>query len=300
MNNPKKVIMVRPANFGFNPETAVSNAFQRPQEMKSVYAQSLAKAEFAQMLTTLAHYAISVEVLEDSPTPIKPDAIFPNNWVSFHPDGSAVLYPMEASNRRLEIREDVFELVENYDASKLIDLTDFTKNSQFLEGTGSIIFDHKNKKAFCSISSRSDVRLFENLCKKLNFTPISFASHDLNGKEIYHTNVMLSIGENVVVICSEAITDVLERALVLAQLEDADRILIDVSFTQMNNFACNCLEVNNSNGESCLIISETALAALTQKQIAQLSSKVKLVAVKIPTIETLGGGSARCMWLGVY
>lgn len=299
MNNPKKVIMVRPANFGFNPETAVSNSFQQHKE-DNESAKTLAKSEFDCMVAALKEHDIVVDVLQDSSQPMKPDAVFPNNWVSFHPDGSAVLYPMEAENRRLEIREDVFALVENFKVSKLHDLTDYVHKNQFLEGTGSIIFDHQNKKAFCSVSSRSDIRLFEYLCLRLDFIPISFASHDLSGKEIYHTNVMLSVGEDIAVICSEAISDALERSMVLAQLADTNRIMIDVSFQQMNQFACNCLEVVNKNEEAFLIMSNTAFHAFTKKQIELIRTRVKIVASSIPTIETLGGGSARCMLLGCY
>lgn len=299
MNNPKKVIMVRPANFGFNPETAVSNSFQQHKE-DNESAKTLAKSEFDCMVAALKEHDIVVDVLQDSSQPMKPDAVFPNNWVSFHPDGSAVLYPMEAENRRLEIREDVFALVENFKVSKLHDLTDYVHKNQFLEGTGSIIFDHQNKKAFCSVSSRSDIRLFEYLCLRLDFIPISFTSHDLSGKEIYHTNVMLSVGEDIAVICSEAISDALERSMVLAQLADTNRIMIDVSFQQMNQFACNCLEVVNKNEEAFLIMSNTAFHAFTKKQIELIRTRVKIVASSIPTIETLGGGSARCMLLGCY
>lgn len=297
MNNPNRIIMVRPANFGFNPETAASNKFQKSAAFENT--QNLALAEFDLMVSTLRNKSIEVLVFDDTEEPSKPDAIFPNNWISFHPNGVSVLYPMEAENRRIERSMEVFEMLPDYSIQKLIDITHFENNNQFLEGTGSIIFDHNNKNAYCAISSRSDVEVFENICQQLGFKSISFEAHDMNGHAIYHTNVLLSIGENIIVLCSAAISDPIERAMVLEQLRATNRILVDISFLQMNHFAANCLEVNDKNGTPKLIMSQTAFQSFTPTQLASISEKLEIIAVSIPTIEQIGGGSARCMMLGV-
>lgn len=289
--------MVRPANFGFNPETAASNKFQKSAAFENT--QNLALAEFDLMVSTLRKKSIEVLVFDDTEEPSKPDAIFPNNWISFHPNGVSVLYPMEAENRRIERSMEVFEMLPDYSVQKLIDITHFENNNQFLEGTGSIIFDHNNKNAYCAISSRSDVEAFEYICQQLGFKSISFEAHDLNGHAIYHTNVLLSIGENIIVFCSAAISDPIERAMVLQQLRSTNKILVDISFHQMNQFAANCLEVNDKIGTPKLIMSQTAFQSFTPTQLASISEKLEIIAVSIPTIEQIGGGSARCMMLGV-
>jgi hypothetical protein len=302
MNNPRQIVMVRPARFGFNEETAASNSFQNyltnNNNKEAIFQKAL--QEFEDMIRTLQSKKIEVHVYQDSIEPLKPDAIFPNNWISSHPDGKTVIYPMEAKNRRTEIRTDIIELLQTKAKHQTIDYSSQVNFGRYLEGTGSIIFDHENRKAYCAESSRSDIKLFEGLCEILGFKALSFQSHDLNGKAIYHTNVMLSIGENVIVICSEAISDTMERAMVLSHLKATTKLLIDLNFNQMNNFACNCLEVNNKNNKPKLVMSTTAFNSLTDEQKALIQHKVELVAVHIPTIETIGGGSARCMMLGFY
>jgi hypothetical protein len=297
MNNPERIIMVRPAHFGFNVETAESNKFQQSITLEG--ANELALAEFDSMVETLRNNDIEVLVLEDTVAPIKPDAIFPNNWISFHPDGRSVLYPMEALNRRLERRMDVFELAPEFNPENLLDITHFENTKQFLEGTGSIIFDNNNKSAYCAISSRSDVEAFEYLCKQLAFTPISFEAHDLNGHAIYHTNVLLSIGNQVVVICSESISNPIERAMVLNTFKQKDVLLVEISFHQMNQFAANCLEINDKYGKPCLVMSTTAYQSFSEETRNLINTKARIIPVSIPTIEKIGGGSARCMMLGV-
>jgi hypothetical protein len=297
MNNPSRIIMVRPAHFGFNTETASSNKFQKTASIEN--SQELALAEFDNMFEKLRSKGIDVLILDDTKDTVKPDAIFPNNWVSFHPDGTSVFYPMEASNRRIERRKDIFNLLPDFDSRQLIDLTHYEKENRFLEGTGSIIFDHRNKLAFCAISSRSDVGVFEDLSKRLGFTPVCFEAHDMNGHPIYHTNVLLSIGENITVVCDASITNPIERAMVLNQLNNSGNIVVTVDFQQMNQFAANCLEVNNKEGQPYLIMSETAYMAFPKTSLNNLGNKVEIISVAIPTIEKIGGGSARCMMLGV-
>lgn len=297
MNNPRAIIMVRPANFAYNSETAISNKFQNEVQLQDLHERAL--HEFDDMVNKLCSAGIQVHLLHDTALPVKPDAVFPNNWISFHPDGVAVLYPMEAPNRRIERRMDVFDLVECSFKNNLIDITDNELEGRYLEGTGSIIFDHNSKTAYCAVSSRSNAALFESLCKKLNYRAVSFEAFDLNGHPIYHTNVMLSIGENIIVICSESIVNPLERSMVKNILSATNRILVEVGFKQMNQFAANCLEVNDKNDVPKLIMSETAYTSLEKEQIDQIQEKASIIAVRIPTIEQIGGGSARCMMLGV-
>jgi len=297
MNNPNAIIMVRPANFGFNEETAASNKFQNTEEIQD--APSKALQEFDAMVEKLRSADIDVRIFEDTPNPVKPDAVFPNNWISLHPDGRSVLYPMEAPNRRIERRLEVLALTQKHSPDALLDFTAFENQDKFLEGTGSIIFDYYTKTAYCAESSRSDVAVFERVCEKLDFRPISFDARDINGFQIYHTNVLLSIGDNIIVWCSACVENPIERAMVQSALRDTNRIFIEISFQQMANFAANCLEVNDKNGHPVLILSDTAYAALQPEQLALIRSRVKIVSVNIPTIETLGGGSARYMLLGV-
>ena len=298
MNNPNAIIMVRPANFGFNEETAASNKFQNIEEIQD--APSKALDEFDLMVEKLRSAEIDVRVFEDTSTPVKPDAIFPNNWISLHPDGRSVLYPMEAPNRRIERRLEVLELTQKHSPEELLDFTAFENQGKFLEGTGSIIFDYHTKTAYCAESSRSNVAVFEELCEKLDFRPMSFDARDIHGFQIYHTNVLLSIGDNIIVLCSACIENPIERAMIQTSLINTNRIFIDISFQQMANFAANCLEVIDKNGNPVLIMSHTAFAALKPEQLDLMTSRVKVVSVNIPTIETLGGGSARCMLLGVH
>jgi hypothetical protein len=297
MNNPNRLILVRPANFGYNSETAASNKFQNTVEIEN--PQLLALQEFDNMIRKLSLHDIDVLVLDDTATPIKPDAIFPNNWISFHPNGQSVLYPMEAKNRRIERRIDVYKLLPDFDSKNMIDLTHFENEAKFLEGTGSVIYDHKNKLAFCAISSRSNVQVFEELCQKLGFTPISFEAHDVLGHPIYHTNVLLSIGNKITVVCDECISNPIERAMVMNKLRESSNVVISIDFRQMTQFASNCLEVNNKSGQSFLIMSETAFQSLPTETINSIKKDVEIISVAIPTIEKIGGGSARCMILGV-
>jgi hypothetical protein len=297
MNNPNAIIMVRPANFGFNNETAASNKFQNRSKIED--AQKKALHEFDVMVETLRDAAVDVRVFEDTVTPVKPDAIFPNNWISLHAHGQSVLYPMEAENRRIERRLEVLALTNQCKKEDMLDFTYFEKEGKFLEGTGSIIFDNQTKTAYCAQSSRSDVGVFEQVCQKLGFVPVSFDARDVHGFQIYHTNVLLSIGDNIVVLCAECIENPIERAMVKSALTKLERLFIEISFDQMARFAANCLEVNDKNGHPVLVMSQTAFEAFSAEQLASIRSCVKIVAVKIPTIETLGGGSARCMLLGV-
>lgn len=298
MKNYNHIVLVRPANFGYNFETAQSNRFQKQVDETDLHEKAI--REFDNMVTLLQDNQLSVKVFQDSETPSKPDCIFPNNWISFHPHHGVVLYPMEAENRRFERRTDIIDHLQVLSGNQqLTDLTSYETEGQYLEGTGSVIFDPVNEDAYACISSRTDARLFSILAKELHKTPISFEAFDLNGYPIYHTNVMLSIGENSVIICSESITDPVERIMVTERLKASGRVVIEVNFRQMNQFCCNVLEVDNQDGEPFLIMSSSAYNGFTEEQLDQIKQRVGIIVVDITTIENVGGGSARCMQLGV-
>jgi len=287
-------MMVRPQRFGFNAETAASNAFQKNLEIKDVSNKAL--SEFDEMVAVMKDKGIEVKVVDDLKD--LPDSIFPNNWISQHPNYGLIIYPMLSQLRQAEVNlEVVNELKQELDVSTLIDL----RNSRgILEGTGSIIFDHENKCMFACISERSEVKLFNALAEQIGYRAVSFEAHDMMGKAIYHTNVMLSIANDFAVVCSESISDVLERSMLLATLKQMGKEVVDLSFSQMNNFAANCLEVLNDEGQSHLILSKTASDCLSSEQKETIEKYAELLAVEIPTIEQIGGGSARCMLAGFY
>lgn len=296
------LMMVRPGSFQFNEETAVSNAFQ-----KALYGftedeiQQKAIAEFDQYVSKLREHGIEVIVIQDTPEPEKPDAIFPNNWISMQEDGTVYLYPMNTPNRRLERREEIIEALEvHFDIRHIIDLSDSENDAKFLEGTGSIIFDHINKIAYACISPRTDKQLFEAHCDQLGYEPVSFYSHDKNGSEVYHTNVMLTIGDKFAVICLESIRDIEERNHIQEKLESTGHEIIDITFEQMNQFAGNMLQVKNKHGKTFLVMSATAKNSLSEFQLNQIHKYNTILDVTIPTIETIGGGSARCMLAEIF
>lgn len=301
MQSTNNILLVRPANFGFNEETSSSNAFQNVVDSPAEKIKREAIAEFELFAKTLSEKGVNVIIIEDTATPVKPDAIFPNNWVSFHADGTVILYPMYAPNRRLERRMDIIEsLKEDFDVSKIIDLSGYEKENRFLEGTGSIIFDRHNCIAYACLSPRTDKRLFEEVCLLLNYNPVSFHSHDRNGKEVYHTNVMMCISDEFAVICTESITNDQEREIVLQRLISTGHTIIEISFEQMNQFTGNMLSVKSNTGKELLVLSESAFESLTKDQRQTIERFATFVPQPINTIETIGGGSARCMMAEVF
>lgn len=297
-----QLMMVRPASFQFNFETAESNAFQKSLENLSDDAiKQKAIDEFDAYVEKLRKHDIHVVVIQDTAEPQKPDAIFPNNWISMQSDGMVYLYPMCTPNRRLERRSEIVEELENgFKINEVIDLSSSEKQHQFLEGTGSIIFDHINKKAYACLSPRTDKAVFEEHCAQLNYEPISFISEDENGHLVYHTNVMLTIGNGFAVICLDSIKNAKEQKRVLDSFAATRHEIIDISFEQMNAFAGNMLQVENTNGDTFLVMSQTALNSLNDDQIQQIKKYTEILAVEIPVIETIGGGSARCMLAEIY
>ncbi|MEO7445721.1 MAG: arginine deiminase-related protein [Ferruginibacter sp.] len=301
MQTSKNILLVRPSNFSFNSETAASNAFQiRIDESEEVIKQKKIQ-EFETFAATLKSIGVNVLVFDDTIYPEKPDAIFPNNWVTFHSDGSVILYPMSAPNRRLERRQDIIEsLKRNFIITTILDLSKYENENKYLEGTGSIIFDHINKIAYACLSPRTNKELFVEVCDYLQYKHIYFYAHDKSGKEIYHTNVMMCIGEMFSVICLGAITDKGERELVFKSLIETGHEVIDITFEQMNNFAGNMLAIQTNNNKSILALSQSSFNSLTAIQKNQIEKYCELVPLSIKTIETIGGGSARCMIAEVF
>ena len=295
------VMMVRPAAFGFNEETAASNSFQHEINDSREQILELAIDEFDRVVNQLRANEIHVHVVEDTLVPTKPDAVFPNNWISFHPDGTLILYPMEALNRRCERRlEVVLELQQKFNFEKVLDLTHFESENLFLEGTGSVVFDHENKVAFAAISSRTSEVVFLELCKQIQYTPFMFVAFDENGLPIYHTNVVICIGDDFVVVCLECCPDKQSRELFVNEVSRLGKSVLEISVAQMNAFAGNMLLLRDSHNNNKLVLSESAYQSLTSSQIDFLKQRVDFIRFNIPVIETIGGGSARCMLAEVF
>ena len=288
------VFMVKPVCFGFNEQTAENNAFQKEGFGKG--AQEKALAEFNEFVNLLKSNGINVVVAEDTLEPKTPDSIFPNNWFSTHQDGILVLYPMFAENRRAE-RKQVFldSIKKNFNYKNIVDLTNWEKEKKFLEGTGSMVLDRVSKIAYACKSPRTNEEVFNDFCKKLGFTPLLFSAVDKNDKMIYHTNVLMNIGINFAVVCTDSIKDKDECNKVKNSLEKSGKKIVEISFDQMEHFAGNMLEVKNKEGKRFLIMSQTAYDCLTNDQKNYLEKECSILHPKIECIEVNGGGSARCM-----
>jgi hypothetical protein len=296
------ILMVRPSRFQFNAETAVSNAFQKQlQGLTETEIYAKAQAEFDGFVAKLRAHGVNVCVVEDTPEPAKPDAVFPNNWVSFHADGTVFLYPMCTPNRRLERRSDIIETIaKDFDVKKVIDLSPAEEKNEILEGTGSMVLDHKNKVIYACLSPRTHHSLLNEYAQLIGYEVVSFTSLDENGGEVYHTNVVMCMGDGFSVICLDSIKDEAERAKVAAKLRGDGNEIVDISFAQMNQFAGNMLQVQSDSGKSYLVMSATAYKALTPAQVAQIEQFTTILFVEIDTIEMIGGGSARCMMAEIF
>jgi len=292
--------MIRPVNFVFNEQTAGSNAFQnRNAEQQRV--QDNALQEFDRFVNILRENGIEVIVIDDTAEPHTPDSIFPNNWVSFHNDGTVFLYPMMAENRRLERREDIItQLEDEFKVKHVIDLSHFEHENKFLEGTGSMVLDRENKIAYACLSPRTDKEVLEAFCTDSGYQSVLFHAVDQKGMDIYHTNVLMCVGSNYAVICLDSIKDESEKQNVINSLQSTQKQIVAISFEQMNHFAGNMLEVQNKSGGSLLVMSKSAWGSLNYEQKAILSSFSKPVYSDISTIENNGGGSARCMMAEVH
>lgn len=301
MQSTSHVLLIRPAKFGFNRQTAVSNFFQKKLEVEENELSKLALVEFDSAVSTLRANGINVTVVDDTENPEKPDAIFPNNWISLHPDGTAVLYPMQAQNRRTERRKEIIELLkQNFEINQIKDFSVFENENRFLEGTGSIVFDHVNKIAYACLSPRTDKELLLKLCSILGYKPCYFHAWDKTGNEIYHTNVMMCIGEKFAVICLDAIKNKEEKTMVSKTLSNNGLQIIEISLDQMENFAGNMLHLKSQGKKNILTLSQSAFNSLGFEQKHQIEQYCVLVPLSIPTIETIGGGSARCMIAEIF
>lgn len=288
------LLMVEPNHFGFNEQTSSSNSFQKKKEGADVTINAM--KEFQEAVDLFRKNGIQILTF---PSPVHsncPDAVFPNNWFSTHENGTLILYPMLTPNRRSERNQDIIlYLQSHFNVSEKLDLSKHEENNEILEGTGSIVFDHENKWAYACISPRTNEKLLDIVCQKLQYTPIVFEATDLSGNPIYHTNVVMGIGKKYVIICLDCIENSMEKAMIKEKIKASNKELIEISQEQMNHFAGNVLEVENNQGEPILILSKTAYESLLPAQKTQLSHYSQLLALEIPTIETIGGGSARCM-----
>jgi hypothetical protein len=301
------VLMIRPAAFGFNPETAATNTFQRHEAADPAATLLKARAEFEQLAHALASEGVEVIALDDTAKPPKPDAVFPNNWVSFHACGTLVLYPMQSASRRPERRQDVVEVVvkaSGFKVSHLLDLTHYEAQGKFLEGTGSLVLDHVERVAYACVSARTHPEVLSDWARELKYEPVIFQGADAGGVPLYHTNVLMCIGARAVIIGSDAIAPG-DRQRVLARLAASGRQIIDIGQRGIGQFAGNMLELaswDEALGDCrVLVMSQSARQALKDEAFAQLSGCTDAVlTVPVPTIEAVGGGSVRCMIAEVF
>ncbi|UKN01540.1 arginine deiminase-related protein [Paracrocinitomix mangrovi] len=297
-NIPNLLLMVRPKSFGFNSETAHTNLFQHQFDIENT--AELAKKEFDLMVEKLKENNIGVVVFEDLEEGL-PDSVFPNNWISHFPDGTLAIYPMLTPNRRAEVRKDIIDWCKlNLPHQKLIDLSSSWQNDKFLEGTGSIVFDHASRKAYACISPRTDLELLSSLCTEIGYSSISFESVDVNGKQIYHTNVMMSIAEKFALVCLESVENSIEKMMLSKSIEQSGKELIDLTYSQLNHFAGNAFEVLSNDGKSFYLMSDTAFNSLNTDQLSVISEYSTVLHFNIDTIEKIGGGSVRCMVAGMF
>ncbi|MCZ2100057.1 MAG: amidinotransferase [Chitinophagales bacterium] len=298
------ILMVRPANFGYNEETAVNNAFQSDEIISDAEAlKRTAISEFDNMVAALRTKGIDVTVVQDSETPIKPDAVFPNNWISFHGNGSIITYPMFAKNRRIERREEIIEQIEiKFDVKNRYGFEFYEDESEpiFLEGTGSMIFDRPNKLVYACVSKRTSPILLDKFNVLMDMKSCLFRAVGRDGQEIYHTNVMMALGEDFVVICMESVADEASRKELLGHFARTGKEVVDITLEQMESFAGNMLEVKANDGQRYLCMSQSAYDSLNDDQKAQLESHTNLLPIPIPNIEKFGGGSVRCMMAEVF
>jgi hypothetical protein len=293
--------MIRPVSFGFNEQTAESNAFQhRSADERDIQAKAL--AEFDAFAEKLKDNGLDVIITDDTPEPHTPDSIFPNNWVSFHEDGKIFLYPMQAENRRKErdikmLKKTTFN---DFVVSEIKDLSLYENSGEYLEGTGSMVLDRENKIAYACLSPRTHPDVIKAFRSESGYSAVLFHAVDQNGKAIYHTNVMMCMGDEFVVICLDAVTDFNEKSLLLASFEQTNKQVIEISQQQLNEFAGNMLELKNNKDERLLIMSARAFASLASEQVKKLQKYCKIISANLQTIETIGGGSARCMIAEVH
>lgn len=299
------ILMIRPVSFRLNEETAINNYFQEELNVQDNTINDRAQREFDTFVEKLRNAGIRVIVESDDQLDDTPDSIFPNNWVSFHDNGDVAIYPMFAENRRKERRQEVFIRLESegFEIKNIIDYTSAEDEGVFLEGTGSIVMDRTNRKAYCALSARADEDLFIEFCEDFEYTPVIFTAYQtVDGERlpIYHTNVMMCIAENFCVICLNSIDDPKERKQVVKQLKDDGKEIIDISEAQMHQFAGNMLQLTNDLNKRFLVMSQAAFRSLTPDQVLRIEKHCEIISSDLETIETCGGGSARCMMAEVF
>jgi hypothetical protein len=289
--------MIKPVSFTFNTETAGTNAFQR-SDQANASSQNLALAEFNALVQVLKDSSIHVMVVDDTEQPFTPDSIFPNNWFSTHEDGSMVVYPLYAANRRAERRADIAQMIsDDFTMHDILDLTPAENEGKFLEGTGSMVLDRDLRICYACISPRTDKSLLVEFCNKMGYELIAFHAFDEQKQAIYHTNVVMSVGDNFMVICFDSITNEEEQHIIK---QSTSKEVIEITMEQLNNFAGNMLELINKDGEHILVMSSRAYQSLTAQQITKLEKYARIIHTPLTTIENLGGGSARCMIAEIF
>ena len=296
------LLMIRPASFQYNLQTAESNDYQTKTLLSKEEAVAKAQAEFDAMVEILEQNEISVWVVEDTDEPEKPDAVFPNNWISMHQNGDIYMFPMKTPNRSAERRADIISFIQdNFEVNEVFDWSRFEKDGLALEGTGSMVFDHVNRKIYACISTRTSEKLFNKFCKELEYEPIVFNAFKRNGAAQYHTNVVMCIGEDFAVVCLDAITNKAEKTEVKNSLLEGGFEIIEITQEQLEeHYAGNMLQVYNEKRLSYLVMSERAFKCLTTHQINQIEAHTEIIAVPIYFIEEVGGGSARCMMAEIF
>ena len=296
------ILMIRPVAFRMNEQTAVNNYYQKVLDgLLPATVNAKAQQEFDAFVAQLRAVGVQVIVVDDTTETDTPDSIFPNNWISFHENGDVVLYPMFAENRRLERREDIIDrLSEFFDIREINDLSATENNGEYLEGTGSMVLDREHKIAYACLSIRTQRKVLDIFCKETGYTSFTFHAVDENGMAIYHTNVMMCVGDKFVVVCLDSIRDLTEKELIIKRFEETGKEIIEISLAQMNQFAGNMLQVLNKKGQSFLIMSKSAHDSLNNSQIDQINKYTQILSSPIPTIEENGGGSARCMMAEIH
>jgi hypothetical protein len=297
------VLMIRPARFETNPQTAESNRFQGQTQAAPAEQHAAALAEFEGLKATLEAGGIRVCAYDDTREPHTPDAIFPNNWVSFHADGTVVLYPMEAPNRRTERRQDIIESLtrdHRFVVREIVDLTHHEQDGHYLEGTGSLVLDRVNRVAYACLSSRTHLDALGEFAQRLDYEVLAFDAVDENGAPIYHTNVLMNVGEKIAVICDEALPRRDQRTAVLESLAKSGHEVMPLTFDQLNAFAGNMLELRTASGARVVAMSERALSSLTDRQRGKLEANGAIISAPIDNIERSAGGSVRCMLAEIH
>lgn len=298
-----RIMMIRPVQFGFNTETAASNEFQQKEFDSSTNEQTQIKAreEFDLMISQLSLTGLDLHIFDDTDDAYRPDAVFSNNWISFHQSGKVVLYPMMAENRRVERRLDIIEeLKKDFLIEEVIDLTHFENEGKFLEGTGSMVLDRRYKIAYACLSPRTHPEVLDTFADALGYEIVTFSASDENDKAIYHTNVLMCIGDIFAVVCLEAIKDADERQKVRTMLDETNKYIVEISLEQVRHFAGNMLMVRNLKGDKFLMMSTQAYEALTETQHKILLDYARIIHTDLSIIETNGGGSARCMMTEIH